>query len=275
MTHDAKHSIGAKITPLVITYNEEQNIGRTLATLHWANRVVVLDSGSTDATARIARTFANVDWRSRAFDSFKGQYEYGIHSTDIDTEYILALDADMSMSPEAIEEIERRFLTQRFDGGIFSFCYCIMGHPLSGSLYPAQTRLFRRNSVSVIQVGHGHSFEVAGSLYRFGAPLLHDDRKPIERWLSSQISYSAQEAERLSTGTAKRWHDWPRRRGIMPLLVFLLAYLKAGGPLKGASSLRYAYECTLYESLLAIRLLSASLANDPKTAARDSMPCSS
>ena len=39
-----------QVTPLLLTYNEEANISRTLACLHWAQRVVVVDSFSTDAT---------------------------------------------------------------------------------------------------------------------------------------------------------------------------------------------------------------------------------
>lgn len=39
-----------QITPLILTYNEEPNIGRVLERLTWAREVVVLDSGSTDRT---------------------------------------------------------------------------------------------------------------------------------------------------------------------------------------------------------------------------------
>ena len=42
----------------------------------------------------------------------------------------------------------------------------------------------------------------------------------------------------------------------MPLVAGLAAYLKAGGPLRGSASLRYAYERALFECLLAIRLIS-------------------
>ena len=41
------------ITPIVITYNEEANIARTLDRLTWARRIVVIDSGSTDETSEI------------------------------------------------------------------------------------------------------------------------------------------------------------------------------------------------------------------------------
>ena len=55
-----------RITPLVLTYNEEANIGRLLESLAWAKRVVVIDSESTDGTRKIVSQFANADFRVRS-----------------------------------------------------------------------------------------------------------------------------------------------------------------------------------------------------------------
>ena len=38
------------VTALILTFNEESNIARTLAGLAWVDRILVVDSGSTDAT---------------------------------------------------------------------------------------------------------------------------------------------------------------------------------------------------------------------------------
>src|SRR5262245_37772871 len=206
-----KCSMGSEITPLILAYNEESNIGRTLESLRWADRVVVLDSGSADRTEEIARKFHNVDWKTRKFDSFKAQTEYGIHSTGINTNYVLALDADMVVSKELACEIEERFLNRKFSGGLVPFRYCVGGHPLPNSLYPAQIRLFERNKIEVLQVGHGHNFQIDGHIYQFKSALIHDDRKPIDRWVSTQLSYSAIEAERIRIGSPPRWHDQLRQ----------------------------------------------------------------
>jgi len=257
-----KCSMGSEITPLILAYNEEPNIGRTLESLRWADRVVVLDSGSVDRTEEIARTFPNVDWKTRKFDSFKTQTEFGIHSTGINTNYVLALDADMAVSKELAFEIKERFLNRKFAGGLVPFKYCVGGHPLPNSLYPAQIRLFERNKIEVLQVGHGHNFQITGPIYQFKSALIHDDRKPIDRWLFSQLSYSAIEAERIKIGVHPRWHDKLRQFGLMPPVIALLAYVRAGGPFGGIAAVRYAYERALYECLLAIRLTSARLGED-------------
>ena len=263
-----QNCIGVSVTPVVLTFNEESNIERTLESLRWAKRVVVLDSGSSDATKSIARGFANVDWCVREFDSFKGQYEYGIHATDISTKYVLALDADMVVSEDLVAEVENKFLSGRFAGGLLSFDFRIMDYSLRGSLYPAQVRLFLRDRVQILQVGHGHKFGVDGPVYRFKTPLIHDDRKSLERWVSSQLSYTVVEAQRISERSSYRWRDWLRQIGLMPPIVGILAYIRAGGPWRGAAAVRYAYERAAYECLLAIRLMSSRLEKNSKSSDR-------
>ena len=52
----AKNQMLEAITPVLLTFNEEVNIGRTLAKLAWAREIVVVDSGSQDATLAILAT---------------------------------------------------------------------------------------------------------------------------------------------------------------------------------------------------------------------------
>ncbi|MCX6840480.1 MAG: glycosyltransferase, partial [Verrucomicrobia bacterium] len=62
-----------QITPLILTWNEEANLRSCLKRLSWASEVVVLDSGSTDATAAIAAEFSNVRFLVRPFDDHTTQ----------------------------------------------------------------------------------------------------------------------------------------------------------------------------------------------------------
>jgi hypothetical protein len=135
------------------------------------------------------------------------------------------------------------------------FEYRIFGRPLLGSLLGPQLRLFRREAVRVVQEGHGHKFEVDGEVHRFRAPLIHDDRKALERWVGSQIGYSRHEQERRTRSGGRSLKDRLRRAGVMPVLAGALAYARAGGPLRGGAALCYAYERVVFECLLAMRLL--------------------
>jgi glycosyltransferase involved in cell wall biosynthesis len=242
------------VTPLILTYNEAPNIARTLESLRWAERVVIVDSGSTDDTERIARSFSNVSWYVRAFDCHRTQWQYGISETEIRTDYILALDADMLVPEAFVQEMEEKFLSDNFSGGVTPFKYLIMGQELSGSVLTAQLRIFNRQQVRVAQEGHTQQFLVENRIYKFKASLLHDDRKSLERWIASQLSYSRLESERLLSNRHMRWRDRVRFLGLMPPIAAALAYIRAGGPFRGKAAARYAYERATYECLLAMRL---------------------
>lgn len=239
---------------MILTRDEEANIGRTLEGLAWADDVVVVDSGSIDGTERIARGFPRVRWFVRAFDTHAQQWEFAIHRTGVKTDYVLALDADYGVTTSFVAEMEERFLTAGYAGGVAGFEYRLDGRRLMGSVYPPKVVVFRPDRVHVSQPGHTQEIRVDGPTYNFAARLVHDDRKPLERFVTSQLAYARLEAARLSTTTNRRWQDRLRRLGLMPVIAGVAAYLRGGGPFSGRAARRYAYERVLFESLLALRL---------------------
>lgn len=247
------------ITPVILAYDEEPNIARTLGSLKWAQRVFVLDSGSHDGTESICRSFVNVSWRMRAFDSFKDQWEHALHNLGITTDYLLALDADMEVPAKLVDEIGAHFLKGKYNGGLMAFDYRYFGQSLAGSICPPQMRLFRRDAVQVTQQNHGHKFAVEGNVHRFRSRLIHDDRKPLERWVESQLRYLKDNELALTNGNGRGARGYLRKLGLMPPAIGLLAYIRAGGPFKGAAAARYAYERMTAESMLAIRLMDSRL----------------
>lgn len=247
------------VTPLILTFNEESNIGRTLDSLRWAKRVVIVDSLSTDRTAEIAQAYENVELYPRKFDKHLNQWNFGIAETGIDTRFILALDADMHPTPELLAEIEQRFIAGDFAGGLIPFEYRYYGHRLRSSLCPPQLRIFKSEAVRVVQPDHTQHFSVDGDVYKFRARLVHDDRKPLERFVTSQLAYQVLNESELANGGRNRFRDHLRKLGVMPPIVGLLAYLKAGGPFYGAAAARYGYERAVCESLLAMRIINRKL----------------
>jgi hypothetical protein len=259
---------GVPITPVVLTYNEEPNIRRTLNSLRWSERVVVVDSGSTDGTGTIAKSFSNVDWYVRRFDCHRAQWEHAVRETKIKTKFALALDADMVVPKRFIDEASRSFIQGDYVGGITPFEFRMHGVAMRGSIYPSQLRVFRPESIKIAQAGHTQAFSIDGPTYRFKTPLIHDDRKSLERWVASQLSYSELEARRITERSSYRFHDCLRELGLMPVITGAVAYIRAGGPFRGAAAIRYAYERAAYECLLAVRLMSAKLEARQKAATK-------
>jgi len=249
------------ITPVVLTYNEEPNIGPTLASLDWASRIVVVDSGSSDRTAEIARSFANVAWFVRKFDSHAAQWSYGVQGTSIDTRYILALDADMRPGPGFVEELAQ-FTEKTGQAAMVPFEYRMQGRPLMGSIYPAQVRVFAESDIRIEQRGHTQVFSSTVPLHHFRAKLIHEDHKPFGRWLANQLKYADLEAERIRNSPTHSLRDRLRQSGVSPAIWGTYAYLRAGGPLTGRASAAYAQERMVFETLLSRLLAGAESATE-------------
>jgi len=245
------------ITPLLLTFNEKENIARSLAGLVWAKEVIIIDSGSTDGTVEIAQSaHPNIRILKRAFDSFAGQCNFGL--TQIKTEWVLSMDADYLLTPGLTSEISRIDPAADVAGYAADFRYCIFGHPLRSTVYPARTVLYRRRLANYRDEGHGHRVVIDGKIEKLSAKIDHDDRKPFSRWLEAQNRYAAIEARHLlSTPVGKLNLQDRLRRGIFfaaPAMFFYLLFGR-GLILDGWPGWLYVCQRTIAELLLSIGLL--------------------
>ena len=246
------------ITPVILTSNEGENIGRTLAGLTWARDVVIVDSLSTDATAEIASQFKNVRLFQRPFEQHAEQWNFAVRETGIGTDWVLALDADYLVTPIFVEELAMLEPGEGCDGFKARFTYCIFGRQLSGTLYPELTVLFRKSVANYVQIGHTQRLIVPGSTHLLNAKLLHDDRKPLGRWMASQLRYAGLEVEHiLSVSTADlrlvdkiRRMAWPA-----PFLVFLYTLFIKRCIFDGWAGWYYVLQRTLAEIVIALEMV--------------------
>jgi glycosyltransferase involved in cell wall biosynthesis len=247
-----------QVTALVLTYNERENIGRVVERLAWAARVLVLDSGSDDGTQEIAAAFGNVRIISRKFDNHANQWNYGLGSDEILTEWVLALDADYVVSEAFREELAELEPEVGDAGYVAEFDYAIFGRSLRGSMYPRGTVLFRRSKAHYVQDGHTQRVVVDGQLHPLKSRIVHDDRKPLSRWLVSQDRYAELELAHIADRSFRSlgWPDRLRRFIIiMPWLAPLYCLFLRLGVLDGYPGLYYALQRSIAESILALKLV--------------------
>jgi glycosyltransferase involved in cell wall biosynthesis len=249
------------ITPLVLTFNEAPNLERTLKRLQWATEIVVLDSGSTDATQQIATSFPNVRLETRAFDDHTTQWNHGV--TLVATAWVLALDADYVLGTGFEEELSG--LPGDADAYDAAFRYLVFGKALRASLYPPRAVLFQKSRCTYVEDGHTQVLHVPGMLGHLQTRIDHDDRKPLTRWLSSQDKYALLESKKLSaTDPAKlRLQDKLRLTMWAAIPASLIYTLLVKGTLwDGWRGWYYALQRLLAEMLLALRLIEKKLKDD-------------
>lgn len=247
-----------EITPLILTFNESPNIRRTLERLTWATEIVLVDSFSTDDTLEIARSFPSVRILQRNFDTFALQCNFGLKQ--IKTPWVLSLDADYILSEPFQAELATLIPSPTISGYRARFVYCMYGRSLRASLYPPRAVLYRRDRAQYEDEGHGHRVRIDGEVASLKSSIYHDDRKPLERWLSEQNRYMAREVESL-LGTpyrALKFQDRLRRWCVpAPFLVFFYTLFWKGLILDGWPGWTYTLQRTYAEILLAMYLLQA------------------
>ena len=249
-----------QITPLILTWNEEPNLQRCLERLRWARHVIVLDSGSTDATSSIASAFPNVRLLTRSFDNHTSQWNFGVDAAV--SPWVLSLDSDYVLGEGFEQELARLPLTQDIDAYFAAFRYLVFGKPLRASLYPPRAVLFRKDRCRYEADGHTQLLHVPGASGMLNSRIDHDDRKPLSRWIVSQDNYAKLEATKLlaSEKEGLRPQDRLRLSGWAAVpATFLYTLLVKRTLLDGWHGWFYALQRTFAEILLAMRLLEKRL----------------
>ena len=223
-----------KLSVVVITLNEASNIDDALASVAWANEILVVDCGSTDETVALARRHtdrvSHRDWT--------GYGDQKNHATGLAThDWVLSLDADERVSPELATEI-----TTLLGQGPTHRGYRIprttryLGRWIrTTDWYPdRQLRLYDRR-VAVWSADRVHeSVRVNASVGR----LRHEIRHHSYRDLSDHLA----RIDRYTTLLATQLLDDGRRAGLLDLVVhppvtFLRNYLLRRGCVQGVPGL--------------------------------------
>jgi glycosyltransferase involved in cell wall biosynthesis len=248
-----------EITPVVLTRDEEPNIGRTLAQLAWAPEVIVVDSHSVDRTVEIARSFQNVRVVERAFDTLAGQSNFGIAQAR--TPWVMLLDADYFLSGAVADELRALQPPPATGAYVSAFTYAVQGRPLRATLYPPRIVLFRREGASVWQDGHAHRVRVIGEVGNLRERIVHDDRKSFGRFIQRQRAYMRQEAEKLrrtSPGSLNLVSRIRKMVIVAPFAVVFHALFVKRLIFDGWPGLAYTWERFVAELMLSRELLTPS-----------------
>lgn len=136
------------VTTIILTYNEELHIRRCLENVSpFSNKVYVINSPSTDRTVEICNEFENVEVVVHKYPGNQAeQFNWALDNCQIDTEWILRMDADEYYLPELVEEMQQKVssLPKDVTGIEFKRRHIFMGKRVKHGIYPViMMRMYR------------------------------------------------------------------------------------------------------------------------------------
>src|SRR5207248_2018794 len=188
---------------LIQTHNEEMNLPFTLASVAgWVRRIFVVDSGSTDRTAEVARSYG-ATVVEHGWEGYSAQKNWALDNLPWESEWILIVDADEAVSPALREEIlsvvSRPVERVKHVGFYINRVLIFMGREIRHSGYfPSwNLRLFRHNFARYEQRDVHEHMITSGSTGYLKNLLIHEDRRGLEHFFAKHNRYSTLEAREI------------------------------------------------------------------------------
>ena len=270
--------------------NEEANLARCLQSVPWVDEIFVVDSQSTDRTARIAEENGSKVVQFEYKGGWPKKKNWALENLPFSHEWVLILDADECLPPEAEEEI-RKIVTnpdEKHTGYWINRRYFFLGQPLKHAYFPNwNLRLFKHklgryekitdlNTDSGDNEIHEHVV-VQGSTGKLTSIMDHHAFPTIDSFVEKHNRYSNWEAVIESSAEdcdASLQHDEVkgkrrlrrifRKLPFRPTLRFVYVYLWQKGILDGWRGYVFARLHAQYE-FLSMAKAKAILAGREKT----------
>lgn len=223
-----------KISCVIITKNEEANIGRCLESVKWMDEIVVVDSGSEDETVAICKKYGcrviETSWMG-----FGGTKRFAVEQATYD--WIFSIDADEEMTPQLRETIQTLLCQSDAAAGYYvkrrSF-YLQRLIRFSGWNRDCPLRFFNRKFGNFNEKKVHESVRISAPKKYIENALLHYTYPTIESHLKKMDLYSSLGAQQLK--------EKGRRSSVLTAILrgkirFLKMYILQGGFLDGTAGL--------------------------------------
>ena len=233
-----------KISALIITKDEERQIADCLASLVFADEIVVVDSGSSDRTEEICRRDPRVRWFREPWQGFGPQKNSALEKAR--NEWVFSVDADERVTPELAAEIASLDRAAANADGFrvprrsFFGTRCVR----HGGWYPDYTiRLWRRGAGRFVDRSVHEVVRVQGEVGTLRGDLLHYTYRDTEDFLRRMNRYSTLAAGELRRqGARATMFDLALR----PPFTFFRMFVLRAGFLDGGLGFRLAVLYAMY-----------------------------
>jgi glycosyltransferase involved in cell wall biosynthesis len=257
------------VTVVVPIRNEAHNLVECLARLRRFERVIVVDSGSTDGSKEIALAggaeWIDFRWNGR----FPKKRNWLLRTQTLKTPWVLFLDADEFLNEEFCDELTRVLPASSHVGFWLRYDNWFMGRRLRYGDTNRKLALFRVGAGEYERIDEDHwsplDMEIHehpvldGSTGEIHTRIEHRDNRELEYWRKKHDAYSTWEANRTlllrtGTGNAGSRQLSPRQRRKyaslgkwwLPYAYFVHVYLVRRGFLDGYPGFAFAWEKARY-----------------------------
>ena len=274
-----------RISVLILTRNEQQDLPGCLASVSWCDDIHVFDSMSTDDTVQIAEQFG-AKVTSREFDNWSSHQNWGLANIPFRHEWVYYSDADERVTPELVAALNAfaeqpganvALRVQRRDYLMGTWLKHVTPSPFNIRFFKAKHIRYERltNPVTVVD-GPIADTDKHFDHYPFS--------KGITHWFNKHNSYSSSEAGQIvanrkagadfslrkaltsKDANERRFHqkELYYRLPLRPLVMFLLLYFAKRGFLDGRAGLTFVVLRSIYEYMIVLKVKELEQASTTK-----------
>lgn len=190
------------ISVIILTYNEELHIRRCIENVkQFAKTIYVIDSLSTDNTVSIAESMGAIVVPHKWPGNQAAQFNWALENIEVDTEWILRLDADEYLLPELIEELKVRVpvLNKDITGITFKRRHIFLDKWMKRGTYPVMIlRMFRKGkAVCEQRLMDEHIELLEGENITFEQDFVDHNLNDLSWWAQKHVGYAVREAAEL------------------------------------------------------------------------------
>jgi glycosyltransferase involved in cell wall biosynthesis len=232
------------LAAVILTLDEEANIADCIASVRWADRVVVFDSFSRDHTVELAQS-AGAEVIQRRFENYAQQRNAALDAVEAD--WILFVDADERSSPEQAAEIRALIAEGRHNGFWIPRHNYIFGRLTRHTgWYPDyQMRLLRRDRARYDPERPVHELVILdGEPGYLTVPFVHYNYRSVAQFRQKQSRYAHYDAQILKEQGIR---PKPHKFITQPARQFIWRFITLRGYQDGLHGLRLSLLMAWYE----------------------------
>lgn len=192
-----------KLSAIIITKNEEDNIERVVGSVQFCDEVIVVDAESNDRTVAIAKTLGAKTF-VRPWPGYGSQKNFG--AAQAQGEWLLFIDADEEVTLELAQEIRATIQNPNRDFYWLKIVTVFL-HRQMQHIFGHNPRLFRKSQGSwtgyqvheQVQANAGEKIVLGDRLSALlKNPLLHHSHQSIASYLKRMADYTSLDAQQMA-----------------------------------------------------------------------------